>query len=276
VDSRDPDAVLPLGSIRRLESWASTNYNALQARAEKRLSGGLTFTAAFTYSRAHAIGYGANEGAGFGANYPQNPRDREADYGRSNIDQRLRFVYSNVYEIPWMRSARGIKGAVLGGWSLNSIVVLQSGLPVTPAQTGDSQNTGPASVPRPHIAPGGSVPRVWEQRSVTRWFDTSAFVRSKFEGSPGEGLFIPGTLGYGNAGISLFDAPAQKTWDFALFKEFRVTEGHKIQFRWEAFNFLNTPQFSAPDRTLGSATFGQITSTAVNNREMQFGLKYIF
>jgi hypothetical protein len=276
VDSRDPNTVLPLGSIRRLESWASTNYNGLQARAEKRLSAGLTFTAAFTYSRAHAIGYGANEGAGFGANYPQNPRDREADYGRSNIDQRLRFVYSNVYELPWLRNAGGWKGAVLGGWSLNSIVVLQSGLPVTPAQTGDSQNTGPSSVPRPHIAPGASMQRVWERRSVEKWFDTSAFVRSKYEGAPGEGLFLPGTLGYGNAGISLFDAPAQKTWDFALFKEFRVTEGHKVQFRWEAFNFLNTPQFSAPDRTLGSATFGQITSTAVNNREMQFGLKYIF
>jgi hypothetical protein len=120
------------------------------------------------------------------------------------------------------------------------------------------------------------VTRVWENRSVTRWFDTSAFVRSKYDGAPGEGIFLPGTLGYGNAGVGLFDAPAQKTWDFALFKEFRVREGHKIQFRWESFNFLNSPQFSAPDRTLGSATFGQITSTAVNNREMQFALKYQF
>ncbi len=276
VDSRNPSVQLPLGTIRRNETYASTNYNALQGRAEKRLSGGLTFNIAFTYSRAHAIGYGANEGAGFGANYPQNPRNREADYGRSNIDQRLRFVYSNVYELPWMRTAKGAKGFMLGGWSLNSIIVLQSGLPVTIAQNGDSQNTGPASAQRPHVAPGAKVDRVWANRSVTRWFDTSAFVRSKFEGSTGDGLFMPGTLGYGNAGISMFDAPGQKTWDFALFKDFRVKEGHKVQFRWEAFNFLNTPQFSAPDRTLGSATFGQITSTAVNNREMQFALKYVF
>lgn len=276
ADSRNPDVLLPLGTIRRLETWTSTNYNGLQARAEKRYSNGLTFNAAFTYSRAHAIGYGANEGAGFGPNYPQNPRDRKADYGRSNIDQRLRFVWSNVYEIPWMRTAKGAKGFLLGGWSLNSIITLQSGLPVTVQQTGDSHNTGPASAPRPHIAPGGRVTRVWENRSVTRWFDTSAFVRSKYDGAPGEGIFLPGTLGYGNAGVGLFDAPAQKTWDFALFKEFRVREGHKIQFRWESFNFLNSPQFSAPDRTLGSATFGQITSTAVNNREMQFALKYQF
>jgi hypothetical protein len=276
VDSRNPDALLPLGTIRRLESWASSNYNALQARLEKRVSAGLTFNGAFTYQRAHAIAYGANEGAGFGQNVVQNPRNREADYGRSNIDQRLRFVWSNIYELPWLRAAKGFRGLLLGGWSLNSIIVLQSGLPVTINQNGDSHNTGPQSNPRPHVVAGADVPRVWPQRSVTKWFDTSAYVRSKYEGSPGEGLYIPGTLGYGNVGVGTIDAPATKTLDFALFKEFRIREGHIVQFRWEAFNFLNTPQFSAPDRTLGSATFGQITSTVINNREMQFGLKYRF
>jgi hypothetical protein len=112
-------------------------------------------------------------------------------------------------------------------------------------------------------------------RSLSQWFNTAAFVRSKCNGCPGEGIFV-GPLGYGNAGVALFDAPAQKTWDFALFKEFKVREGHTVQFRYEAFNFLNTPQFSAPDRSLGSATFGRITSTVINNREMQFGLKYRF
>ena len=101
-------------------------------------------------------------------------------------------------------------------------------------------------------------------------------MRSKCDGCAGVGLFLPGTLGYGNAGVGLFDAPAQKTWDFALFKDFRIREGHRLQFRWESFNFTNTPQFSAPNATLGSATFGRITSTLINNREMQLALKYIF
>ena len=94
-------------------------------------------------------------------------------------------------------------------------------------------------------------------------------------GATGEGLYL-GPKGYGNAGVSLLDAPASKTWDFALFKEFVITEGHRLQFRYEAFNFLNTPQFAGPDRMLGSATFGRISSTVINNREMQFGLKYMF
>ena len=227
-------------------------------------------------SAQDAIAYGANEGAGYGQNVVQNPRNRNWDYGRSNIDQRLRFVLSNLYELPWMRTAKGFKGLLLGGWSLNSIVVLQSGLPVTINQNGDSQNTGAQSNPRPNVVAGAVVPRVWAQRSVAKWFETSAYVRSKYQGSTGDGLYLPGALGYGNVGVGTIDAPANKTVDFALFKEFRVREGHLIQFRWEAFNFLNTPQFAGPDRTLGSPTFGQITSTVINNREMQFGLKYRF
>ena len=85
-----------------------------------------------------------------------------------------------------------------------------------------------------------------------------------------------GPKGYGNAGVSLFDAPGQKTWDFALFKEFLPRERHRVQLRFEAFNFLNTPQFAAPSRALGAADFGRISSTVVNNREMQVGLKYMF
>jgi hypothetical protein len=115
---------------------------------------------------------------------------------------------------------------------------------------------------------------VWENRSIDRWFDTTAFVRSKCNGCAGEGIFQGN--GYGNAGTSLIDAPALKTWDFACFKEFHPKEGHRIQIRWEAFNFLNTPQFSAPSRALGAADFGRINGTAINNREMQLGLKYLF
>jgi hypothetical protein len=183
---------------------------------------------------------------------------------------------SQIWELPWRRNAPGLTGKVFRGWSVNGILQLTSGLPVTVNQTGDSHNTGGASQPRSHVVSGKTVDRVMAGRNLDRWFDTSAFVRSKCDGCPGEGVFLPGTLGYGNAGVTLFDAPAQKTWDFALFKDFRIREGHRLQFRWEAFNFLNTPQFSAPNRSLGSPTFGQITSTITNNREMQFALKYVF
>jgi hypothetical protein len=275
VDSRNPGVLLPLATVRRLESWVNANYNALQARAEKRYSNGLTFNASFNYQKAMSVGYSVNEGGGYGPGSPQNPRNRDADYGRSNIDQRFRFVFSHIYELPWYRNERGLKGAFLGGWAINGIIQLTSGLPITVTQTGDSHNTGATSAPRPHIVDGQSVVRAMDGRTIDRWFNTNAFVRSKCDGCAGDGIFL-GPLGYGNAGPALFDAPAIKTWDFALFKELPVKEGHRIQFRYEAFNFLNTPQFGAPSRSLGNPDFGRITSTVINNREMQFGLKYIF
>src|SRR5205807_1981382 len=147
-----------------------------------------------------------NESPLYGPNFAQDPRNRLGDRGRSGIDQRFRYVFSHIWELPWMRNAKGVTGAILGGWAVNGIVQLQSGLPVTIGQTGDSQNT----------------------------------------------------------------------WDFSLFKEFKIREGHNLQFRYEAFKFLNTPQFNAPSRNLGAADFGRISSTVINNREMQFGLKYLF
>jgi hypothetical protein len=275
VDSRDPNTLLPLGTVRTLESWTNSNYHALQLRAERRYSHGLTFNASFNFQKAMSIGYGVNEGGPYGNSFTQNPRDRLADYGRSQIDQRFRFVFSHIWEIPWLRKAKGPKGWFLGGWAVNGIVQLTSGLPVTIQQTGDSQNTGASSYQRPHVANGQSVTNAWSDRTIDRWFNTAAFVRSKCDGCTGEGAYL-GPKGYGNAGVSLFDAPALKTWDFGCFKEFSPREGHRIQFRFEAFNFLNTPQFGAPSRSLGAADFGRIGGTSVNNREMQFGLKYLF
>jgi hypothetical protein len=276
ADSRSPNTLLPLGTVRMLESWTSANYNALQLRADKRYARGMSLHAAFNYQHANSIGYSVNEGGPFGTNYTQDPRNRKADYGRSQIDQRFRMTFSHVWELPWFRSNGGPANWILGGWALNGLVSLSSGLPVTVNQNGDSQNTGPQSgAVRPHVVAGQKVDRVMDGRTINRWFNTAAFVRSKCDGCAGEGIYL-GPKGYGNAGVSLFDAPGQKTWDISLHKEFRVREGHRLQFRYEAFNFFNTPQFNAPSRSLGAADFGRINGTVINNREMQFGMKYIF
>ncbi|HYZ85895.1 MAG TPA: TonB-dependent receptor [Bryobacteraceae bacterium] len=276
VDSRDPNTLLPLGIVRRLDTSKNANYNALQIRAEKRYSAGFVFNASYNFQKALGTGYGVNDNAGSADNWPQDPLNHRLDYGRTPIDRRHRFVASNVWDIPWLRNNRGFLGQIFGGWSINNIIQLTSGAPVTINQAGDSHNTGAFSNPRPHILPGQTVERVWENRSLDQWFNTAAFVRSKCNGCPGEGIYDPTTLGYGNAGVALVDAPAQKLWDLSLLKEFGIREGHRLQFRWEAFNFTNTPQFAAPGRTLGNATFGRITSTASNNREMQLALKYMF
>jgi hypothetical protein len=89
-----------------------------------------------------------------------------------------------------MRQAKGARGLVLGGWAINGIVQLQSGLPVTVQQTGDSQNTGPSSNQRPNVAAGQAVPRADPNRTLNRWFNTAAFVRSKCDGCAGDGIYL--------------------------------------------------------------------------------------
>src|SRR5260221_4379662 len=203
VDSTAPDVLLPLGTVRRLESGTSSNYNSMQLRAEKHCSHGLTFNASFNFQKALSIGYSVNESGQFGTNYTQDPRNRKADYGRVQIDQRYRAVFSHVWEIPWMRNLKGPQGWVLGGWSINGILEFTSGLPATVAQTGDSQNTGPQSNPRPNIVAGQPVARVIDGRSLDRWFNTAAFPPSQGAGCAGEGPLL-GPNGTGTAAAARF------------------------------------------------------------------------
>ena len=275
TDSLKPGVPLPLSTLRYLNSGLNSEYHALHARAEKRFSHGVTFTGSFNYQKSLATGYSVNESAPYQSNVPQNPRNIALDRGRFGLDQRLRFVYNYIWQMPFFSSSKGFTRLALAGWSLNGIVQLASGLPMNINQSGDSMNTGSASSPRPNVVPGASVNRVFSSRTLNQWFNTAAFVRAKCDGCPGAGTFN-GPLGYGNAGVGLIDSPGLKTWDFSLFKEFRITESHRLQFRFEAFNFFNTPQFAGPDATLGDAAFGRVSNTTIDNRELQFALKYSF
>src|SRR5262249_19497760 len=89
----------------------------------------------------------------------------------------------------------------------------------------------------------------------------------------------PTALGFGNAGVGILDGPGQNNWDIALIKRFKfglMKENFGLDFRTEFFNAFNHPQFNDPDVTLGDATFGQITSTIVAPRVIQFALKLTF
>ena len=100
--------------------------------------------------------------------------------------------------------------------------------------------------------------------SVNQWFDTSAFVIHS----------TPET--YGNAGIDPLHADGQQQLDSSLSKTFHITERHQIQFRADAFNTFNHPNFAAPDNIVGDPSEGQVFSTSIDNRRMQFSLRYSF
>ena len=95
---------------------------------------------------------------------------------------------------------------------------------------------------------------------MDRWFDTAAFV-------------TPAPLTYGNAGRNILYGPGRVNFDFSLFKEFRIKEGMRLQFRGELFNLLNTAQFDLPNAAIGAANAGTITGIVGTPRQIQFGLK---
>jgi hypothetical protein len=166
-----------------------------------------------------------------------------------------------VFDMPFGKEWTGLTRALFGGWSSGGIVTLASGSPFNVQQSGDTQNND-ALWPRPHLVAG--VNAELDNPDPALWFNTAAFSRSVLE--------------YGTAPRNPLVGPGTRTFDTSLSKNFRMpwSEAHTLLFRAEAFNVFNTPQFANPGGTLGTGTFGRVTSTAIDNRQLQLALKYVF
>ena len=153
---------------------------------------------------------------------------------------------------------------VLGGWSLGRIITLQSGSPFRITQSADTQNNDSVGAARPNLVPGQAITIPSSERDPQRWFNTGAFTNS--------------VLVYGTTPRNPLVRPGMNTFDLSLQKTFKMPfrEGHELLFRTELFNAFNKPQFGTPGASLGTGTFGRITGTAADNRQIQFGLRYAF
>jgi outer membrane receptor protein involved in Fe transport len=255
-----PNRPYPLwGAIRYLASDGKSYYQSMQVRGERRFSRGFSFLASYTWAHNIDQAYGTNESLPFTPGGAQNQNCFACERADSGFDYRHRFVTSYLWSIPTPVDWRGPLSFFLKGWNFNGIVTYQTGFPFTVTQSGNTQNTG-AGTQRPDYVPGQDPKLANPDPSL--WFNINAFVRANNK--------------YGNVGRNTLRQPGMKTWDIGVFKEFPVTETQRFQFRWEAFNLWNTPQFRAPNGQLGTPTFGQITSTWLDNRQMQFALKYLF
>jgi hypothetical protein len=243
------------GDIEFINTDASGTYAGLMTKVEKRTSQGLTFLATYTFSKTMFDSF-----AGNGANRLSNPFDAKSEKGLAETDQRHRVTTSVLYELPWLRTQKSIVGHVLGGWQANGVFTFETGLPMYPIQPTEPIADGcPRCNPRPDRLANGNLPS--DQRSLQRWFDTSAFKIA--------------TGHYGTSGRNILTAPGLTNLDFSLFKNIHVTEDKRFQFRWEMYNATNTPPFNFPGLTIGTGTFGQVTSAGLG-RVMQFGLRYEF
>ena len=212
-----------------------------------------------TKSAAAGIGNTPNGWQGF-----LNNHDPERDHGLSDFDVDHRLVASFVYNLPFgsgekfAGDATGIKNTLIGGWQLNGIYSLQNGFPLTPAAVdlgglNDAQNANRANLIGD---PNEGDP------SITRWFNTAAFAQ-------------PAAGTYGTAGRNILRGPGVNNLDLALFKNFELTKGMRLQFRLESFNALNHTQFSGVGTNISNSNFGVVTSARAA-RINQLGLKFIF
>jgi len=258
-------------------SWFSegnSSYNALLLDVNRRFSGGLSLRGVYTLSRTLDDGDSLNAtAAGNAPGLVMFPGDIRADWGLATYHVKNIGVINGVYELPFghgrqfVNSLSGIRNTLITGWSLNSIVTLQSGFPFTPQLSFNPSNNGDTRNPvRPSVNPAFSGPVILG--SPNGYFNPNAFV------SPANGT-------YGNLGRDTFIGPGLATWDLSLLKDTRIRERLSLQFRAEFFNFLNHANFNTPNLitltpTGISPTAGVITSTPTTSREIQFGLKLLW
>ena len=253
------------GRIQEVDGSGRANYNSLAVKLQRRPAQGLTYTFGYTWSRSIDTGSAIRNHVG-DTLFPQNSYDLRSERGLSSFHVAHRSVTSVLYDLPVGKGRRfmnegGVIGAVLGGWQLGSIFTLQTGFPQTVTSGRDQSNTG-AGFDRPNTT-GQYALLDRDQRNPERWFNTDAFVLQPF-----------GT--FGNVGRNTIITPGVVQCDFSTHKDFRLAEKHTVQFRFEAFNLPNHPNWGNPDTSRSSSNFGKIRSTRGNMRELQFALKYLF
>lgn len=265
--------VQTLGRIFAFDSYSNQHYHGLQTKLERRYSRGLTFGAAYTYSKASGDGEdGGNEGAG-----RQVFNNRAGSRGRTAFDLTHNAVIHYVYEIPLGQHLTGVAGTLLKGWQTNGILSIRSGFPWTPTVGGNDLNTGGDGTP---IRPDRLLDGRLDNATRALWYNPLAFQRVNCNIASRSDL-----CHYGNSGRNIMDSPGQRNIDLSFFKNFAVTERFKVQFRAEAFNALNTPFFGQPNNlgfvSLNSVTpdaprVGEIRGLRTSMRAMQLGLKISF
>jgi hypothetical protein len=263
------------------QSVGKNRYNSLIVKLQKRFSKGLTFLSGYTWSSNWDNSWGASDTLNTVGSGPQDFYNIGAEFSRAVNDIPNRFTASASYELPFGRGKQFLGGVnrwvdmAVGGWTVNDVTILQNGGPLAITQTNANSGTGVNGV-------GGSTQR-------PNW--SSSGVNPCGTGKPEGRLGGTGNTPYMNIGA--FTAAAAYTYgnvprqiscsgpgyinsDMSVNKDFKAGERIKLQFRAEALNAFNKPQFASPANSISSSTFGAITTTLGFPRIIQMGGRLTF
>jgi hypothetical protein len=275
--------ILPnLGGVGWLQSEGISNYNALQTSFQRRFTQGLAFDANYTWASALSDITGFSEEGQQGWSNANPYAINKIDYGNAENEIRNRFALSLNYELQYGKNFTGLKKLALHGWQANTIVVWQSGKPfsilnggsgdVTATGDGAGNSYGNRSTP---FNNGGSdrpnqVSKAKGPKTLHEYFNTADYAPQPL-----------GTVGTAERNSEF--GPHFRHIDLSIFKDLPVTERVNVQFRAEAFDITNTPNYYIPNNgsgsaQLGNASFGQVQNYDPNYtpRELQFALKLQF
>ena len=239
-------------------------YDSLQTRLQRRFQG---YTINLAYTWSHSRGYKAESSVG--SPLVAIPEFWDKNYGPTPRDVRQNFAASTVIELPFGRGKRwanqGAASRLLGGWQVNSVALLQTGLPVTPSANATVLNAPNSSNFADCL---GAVRKIGVPE---QWWDRSALA------DPNQ--VDPRTPRFGTCGTGVLRGPGVINVDAGLFRKFRLTERIDLAFRAEAFNVSNTPHFDDPAANISSANFGVISGVknmgrdGLDQRVIRLGLR---
>ncbi len=237
-------------------TYGVANYNALQAKVEKRYSNGFQVLGSYAYSRC--MDNGSSEAG------PQAIGQLRQFYAPCDYNLKHVLTISSVYTLPFghghylLGHSNAVVNGALGGWEVAGIYTARSGLPYWPILSSDVANNGEGSEFPNRIA-NGTLPNP----TPTQWFNVSAFT-------------APAAYTLGNSSRNILLSDPLVTLDATVKKVFPIHDALNAEFRLEAFNVANRPTFSAPNATIGSTSAGTVTSTLNANRTLQAALKINF
>jgi hypothetical protein len=246
------------GQMRVLDYHGASIYEGLLVHFEHRLAYGLNLTTSYTYSSDRD-----NQGGGTNQerNETQNPFQKV--WANGLTEQRNNLVVAAVYNLPKLNHGNAVAQHVLNGWGFNAIFQYLSGSPQFIHQSADGQNNG-NNFQYPDLVPGQS--NGVSKRSINEWFNTARFTEAV------------GHFGNTPRNPNWITSPSNEPLQLELSRTFAMpfSEQQKLSLQIQAFNSLNHPQFGAPSGNQSSGTFGQITTTTLDNRELQLVAKYYF